>query len=128
MGHHLSMINTKKWITIVEVENFKNTVDLILSEDEKNALIESLANFPEQGDIIPRTGGLRKIRFAGKQKGKRGGIRVIYYFYNASMPIFLLSAYAKNVQTNLTASQEKQLVKLVKELKLSCKQPLKKTP
>ena len=59
------------------------------------------------GDIIPDTGGLRKIRWKSNGKGKRGGVRVIYYFYDENHPIYLLFAYSKNVQINLTEQKKR---------------------
>lgn len=71
------------------------------------------------GDIIPNTGGLRKIRWKGKNRGKRGGVRVVYYFYNKNFPIYLLFAYTKNTQTDLTEHEKKLLRQLVSQLKNS---------
>lgn len=71
------------------------------------------------GDIIPDTGGLRKIRWKGSGKGKRGGARVIYYFYNEHHPIYLLFAYSKNTQTDLTEKEKELLRKFVLQLKNS---------
>ena len=71
------------------------------------------------GDIIPDTGGLRKIRWKGSGKGKRGGARVIYYFYDENHPIYLLFAYSKNVQTDLTQHEKELLRKFVLLLKNS---------
>ena len=72
-----------------------------------------------QGDIIPDTGGLRKIRWKGSCKGKRGGTRIIYYFYDENHPIYLLFAYSKNAQTDLTEHEKKLLQQLVLQLKNS---------
>jgi len=72
-----------------------------------------------QGDIIPDTGGLRKIRWKGSGKGKRGGTRVIYYFCDENHPIYLLFAYSKNAQTDLTEHEKKLLRRLVLQLKNS---------
>lgn len=58
------------------------------------------------GDIIPNTGGLRKIRWKSSNGGKRSGVRVIYYFYDGNHPIYLLFAYAKNIQTDLTEHEK----------------------
>lgn len=71
------------------------------------------------GDIIPNTGGLRKIRWKSSNGGKRGGARVIYYFYNEDQPIYLLFAYSKNIQTDLTEHEKKLLRNLVLQLKQS---------
>jgi len=88
---------------------------------EKDELINFLAKNPERGDEIPDTGGLRKLRWAGKGKGKRGGLRVIYYFYNESAPVFLLFIYGKGEQEDLKTEQKKMLKKLAIELKEQCK-------
>lgn len=71
------------------------------------------------GDIIPDTGGLRKIRWKSSNKGKRGGVRVIYYFYDERHPIYLLFAYAKNIQTDLSEQEKKVMRTLVQQLKNS---------
>ncbi|MBS0287397.1 MAG: type II toxin-antitoxin system RelE/ParE family toxin [Proteobacteria bacterium] len=66
---------------------------------------------PEAGDLIPRSGGLRKIRWAGKGNGKRGGVRVIYYFKKKDDHIWLLTIYAKNEMENISP----RILKLIKE-------------
>jgi len=77
-------------------------------------LQERLAADPTAGDLIPRSGGLRKIRMPLPGRGKRGGARVIYYWVGARSQIYRLLAYAKNVQENLTEAQLKVLRELVK--------------
>jgi len=77
-------------------------------------LQERLAADPTAGDLIPRSGGLRKIRMPLPGRGKRGGARVIYYWVGARSQIYMLLAYAKNVQENLTEAQLKVLRELVK--------------
>ncbi len=68
-----------------------------------------LAEHPEAGDLIKGGGGIRKVRWAGSGRGKRGGLRVIYYWWIAKDRISLLLAYPKNEQDNLTAEQLKLL-------------------
>jgi hypothetical protein len=71
----------------------------------------------DAGDLIPGTGGLRKLRWAVPGRGKRGGMRIIYYWVMPKDQIFMLLAYRKNQQDDLTAEQKRLLVKLVmKEL------------
>ena len=72
---------------------------------------------PYSGNLIPGTGGIRKIRWQGSGRGKRGGIRVIYYVYNESQPIYLLYAYPKNVQVDLTEDEKRVLRDIVEEMK-----------
>lgn len=71
------------------------------------------------GDVIPNTGGLRKIRWKRRGSGKRSGVRIIYYFYDENHPIYLLFAYVKNVQPDLTEHEKKLLRQLVFQLKQS---------
>lgn len=65
------------------------------------------------GNIIPETGGVRKLRWAAQGKGKRGGVRVIYYFHSESFPLFLLTVYAKNQKGNLTKAERNEFKNLV---------------
>ena len=70
-----------------------------------------LASNPAAGDVIPKSSGLRKVRWRGKGKGKRGGLRVIYYYYSSDDELWLLTLYAKNEATNIPANT----LKLLKE-------------
>ena len=69
----------------------------------------NLAITPEAGDVIKGTGGVRKMRWAGSGRGKRGGLRVIYYLRLQNGQIWLLTAYAKNVKDNIPASVLKKI-------------------
>jgi hypothetical protein len=82
-------------IAVVETEEFLDDVEGILSKSEHEALILYLAQYPEAGAVIPETSGLRKLRWAAKGKGKRGGSRVIYYFHNLDVPLFLMEFLRK---------------------------------
>lgn len=96
----------------------RQIVDL-LKESDYAALQGALVVNPEAGDVIPGTGGLRKIRWTEphRRKGKRGGVRVIYYWYRADSAIYMLLAYSKGERDDLTAAQKKILKELVaKEL------------
>jgi len=68
------------------------------------------------GDVL-NTGGIRKIRWNGSGRGKRGGTRIIYYHYNEKYPIYLLFAYPKNVKDDLTEREKKILRQLIKQFK-----------
>ncbi|MEW5816510.1 MAG: type II toxin-antitoxin system RelE/ParE family toxin [Spirochaetota bacterium] len=70
---------------------------------------------PEQGRLIPKTGGLRKIRWSGKGHGKSGGYRIIYYWDKSTETIYMLYLYPKNRQEDLTPQQERLLSQLVRE-------------
>lgn len=86
-----------------------------LGDESYRAIQLSLALRPEQGPLIPRSAGLRKLRWAASGRGKRGKVRVIYYWHRASETIYLLYFYAKNVQGDLTPAQVKRLAQLVRE-------------
>jgi hypothetical protein len=88
-----------------------------LSESERDALIDFVAFAPLRGDVLVGTGGIRKVRFARGGRGKSGGVRVIYYFYNAEEPIYLLEVFGKNEKANLAAAERNALAKVVAEIK-----------
>ncbi len=100
-------------ITVVETPAFVRAADRVLDEEERANLVVFVATSPEAGDVIPQTGGVRKLRWAAKGKGKRGGVRVIYYFHNESIPVFLLDTYAKSVKENLTQAERNALRKRI---------------
>ena len=104
-------------VTVVETRAFTAAAKGRMKPQEVKALIDLLAAAPESGDLIQGTGGLRKIRFALEGRGKSGSVRVIYYFHNESMPLFLLTVFAKNEKDNLTKAERNQLAKAVEKLK-----------
>lgn len=106
-----------EWLSIVETLTFLRQSERILNEEEKDTLVQTLAFNPEAGEIIPGTGGIRKLRLSVKQKGKSGGARVIYYYYNYTMPLFLLDIYAKSEKTNIKSKNLELLRALTTELR-----------
>jgi mRNA-degrading endonuclease RelE of RelBE toxin-antitoxin system len=98
---------------IIEASSFVRTREGLLDDEELRQLQISLMLNPESGKVIPGSGGLRKLRWRGSGRGKRGGIRVIYYWIQKRERIYLLIAYAKNKQENLTAEQLKILKTLI---------------
>ncbi len=97
----------------METPTFTKIVNQKLIDDEYRLLQTALVLRPEQGALIPGTGGLRKLRWAGKGHGKRGGYRLIYYWDRPSDAIYMLYLYPKNEQEDLTAQQTKILRQLV---------------
>ena len=95
--------------TFVETKLFTRLIDEYLSDEEFAALQLSLAINPEAGDVIKGTGGVRKMRWAGSGRCKRGGLRVICYLRLQNGQIWLLTAYAKNVKDDITASVLKKI-------------------
>ncbi|MDP6066743.1 MAG: type II toxin-antitoxin system RelE/ParE family toxin [Alphaproteobacteria bacterium] len=80
-----------------------------MSHAEREELIDFLANSPVTVAPLPRTGGVRKIRWASKGKGKSGGVRVIYYYHSHQMPLYLFSVFGKSDKDNLTRAEENDL-------------------
>lgn len=87
--------------TFIELNSFAAVRDKYLSDDEFAALQLYLMEHPEDGDVIPRSGGCRKLRWAVRGRGKRGGVRVIYFLRLDSGQIVLVTMYGKNVQENI---------------------------
>ena len=99
----------------VETPVFTRELSELLNEEDYRALQLALVFRPEQGKLIPGTGGLRKLRWTVGAKGKRGGCRVIYYWDKKKETIYMLLIYAKSKQGDLTPSQAKLLSRLVRE-------------
>ena len=76
-----------------------------LPDAERLAIVTWIAANPAAGQVIEATGGARKVRFAGKGKGKSGGYRVITFFTGTGIPVFLLNIFAKNEKTDLTRKE-----------------------
>jgi hypothetical protein len=89
-------------ITVVETDEFLAATRKLMDDAERAELVSYLAYHPTAGVVVPGTGGVRKLRWGLEGRGKRGGARVIYFFHGMDMPLFLLEAYAKNEQANLS--------------------------
>jgi hypothetical protein len=95
----------------IEARAFTRYLSEYLGDDEYRALQQKLGLAPELGDLMPGTGGFRKIRWADKKRGKgrRGGLRVIYYHFAADHQIWLMTLYGKNEAADLTLGEKKAL-------------------
>ena len=99
----------------LETPIFTKAVLELLEDDEYKSLQVALMLRPEQGAIIPGSGGLRKIRWGIKGKGKRGGLRVIYYWDKKTESFYMLYIYLKSKKDDLSPDQLQILSQLVKE-------------
>jgi len=88
-------------------------VQLLSPENERQNIIDFLAKNPKSGDIIQGTGGVRKLRWGKGDRGKSGGVRIIYYFHSDKLPLYLVTLFAKNERDNLSAQERNDLSKLV---------------
>ena len=98
-------------VVFVETPMFTKRVLQLMDDERYSALQAHLAKHPAAGKLILGSGGLRKIRWAGGGHGKRGGLRLIYYWWVAKDRISMLLVYPKNEQDDLSADQVKQLRK-----------------
>ena len=101
--------------TFVELPAFERLRASYLSDEEFEALQQALMARPQAGDVIPGAGGLRKLRFADRRRGKgtRGGLRVIYFHWMAGQQFWLFTLYNKDEVIDLTTEQRRILKKVI---------------
>jgi hypothetical protein len=104
-------------ITVLQLPKFKAEASELIGTDGIEALAAYLADHPDAGAVIAGAGGARKLRWAAKSKGKRGGARIIYVYVVIAARIFLIRCYAKNTKTDLTADEKKELRQIAANLK-----------
>jgi hypothetical protein len=103
--------------TVVETPAYLADVKAArLTEAERYAVVEKLAANPRAGDEIAGTGGARKVRFAGRGKGKSGGYRVITFYSGDDVPVFLLALYSKGEKANLSKAERNELKTILSEI------------
>lgn len=95
--------------TVVETLLFQRQWPLYWTEEERGAFAVYIADHPAAGDVVPESGGIRKVRWGRKGSGKSGGVRVIYFTRNAEGEVVLLTLYAKAKTDNLTGPQLKEI-------------------
>ena len=101
---------------IAELPTYMRLTEKLLSVEERQDLINYLAEHPKSGDIMEGTGGVRKLRWRRGGQGKSGGVRVIYYFHDDLMPLYLLTLFAKGDKANLTKAERNELADLINAL------------
>jgi len=109
--------------TIVELPEYIQRSSRLLSKSDKKGIINYLASHPQSGAVMQGTGGIRKFRWATGNKGKSGAVRVIYYFHNKSIPLFLLTVFGKNEKDNLSKSERNELAKFANLLSKNYGEP-----
>ena len=103
--------------TVVETPGYLSDARALgMTDSERDFIVAWIAANPDAGDIIQGTGGARKVRFAGRGKGKSGGYRVISFYAGTRMPTFLLNVFAKNEKTDLTPKERKTLKIVLSDL------------
>ena len=96
-------------VSVIELPGYRRRADELLSGDEQDAIVDLIAYEPTCGDLIPGTGGLRKVRVGRGGSGKRGGARVIYYFYNANFPALLVAHLRQERESRRERAGEKEI-------------------
>uniref|UniRef100_UPI00333F2FFB addiction module toxin RelE n=1 Tax=Castellaniella defragrans TaxID=75697 RepID=UPI00333F2FFB len=98
---------------IVELPSYIRLAERLFTEKERQDLIDHLAECPKSGAIMEGTGGVRKLRWGRGSQGKRGGARVIYYYHDDIMPLYLLALFAKSDKESLSKAERNDLADLV---------------
>jgi hypothetical protein len=99
--------------TVAELPEFIRGAAALLTDAERLDLIRYLAENPRAGAVMQGTGGVRKLRWGLAGRGKRSGVRIIYYVYDEAMPLYLLTLFAKNERANLSQTERNELAGLV---------------
>jgi hypothetical protein len=105
---------TREFIELPEFIKCWNEIGL--SEDDLFELEDYLCKNPDKGDVIQGTGGLRKLRWNLKNKGKRGGVRTLYVDFVYYEKIYLITAYTKNEKVDLSSEEKKEIKRLIELL------------
>ena len=112
-------------VTVIELPDFARDAERIWSEDERTDFTDYIARCPEAGAVVRGTGGVRKVRWAAKGKGKRGGARVIYFYYTPESPLYLVAAYAKGEREDITEADRKRYAAMAVEMKSMFRRPVR---
>jgi hypothetical protein len=104
-------------VTVAETAVFMRQAGALWGDDERFEFVDFIARNPEAGDLIPASGGVRKVRWGRQRSGKRGGVRVIYFYHDPGMPLYLLMIYAKARRDDLSRDARRTVQGLVARLK-----------
>lgn len=102
-------------LTVVETRLFERQWPLYWTEEERGAFAAHIAEHPTAGDVVPESGGIRKVRWSRSGSGKSGGVRVIYFTRTAEGEVVLLTLYAKSKTDNLTGQKLKEIRRALEE-------------
>ena len=106
-------------LTVVELPHYIRKAKALLSAEERKTAVDYLAAHPETGVLLQGTGGIRKLRWATGDRGKSGGVRLVYYYYDESIPLFMITIFAKKEKANLSKAERNDLAKLATALRNS---------
>jgi hypothetical protein len=104
-------------IAVAETAVFMRQASGLWTEDEKFEFVDFIARNPKAGDLIPGSGGVRKVRWGRQGSGKQGGVRIVYFYHDPAMPLYLLMIYAKARRDDLSPDARRTVQGLVARLK-----------
>ena len=108
---------TERLITVAETPVFVRQSKEAWTEAEHDEFVLYIAGNPKAGAVIPDTGGVRKVRWSRAGSGKRGGVRVIYFYHDTDRPLYLLMVYVKGRQENLKPDEKRAVRELAAAIK-----------
>jgi hypothetical protein len=97
------------YLSVAETQLFIRQAAAVWTDVERSAFVDFIAANPEEGDLIPGTGGIRKLRWGRQGSGKRGGVRVVYFYHDDDMPLYLLMMYAKAREEDLSPDEKRRI-------------------
>ncbi len=104
-------------MNLYATRTYERVIRKLLSEDARSDMEAAIVAAPEAAPVIPGTSGIRKLRWPGSGRGKRGGIRAVYFWHAGPEAVYMLTAYAKAERDDLTATDRKALSRLVTMIK-----------
>lgn len=117
LGYIMLVMDKRILQTVVETPEFIRRTGFITERKIVDDFIVYIAGNPKKGELIEGTGGARKIRWqTSRHAGKSGGMRVIYFYHDQTVPVFLFTAYAKNERANISAPDKKVLKMIIKQI------------
>ena len=102
---------------IFATQTYERAIRRLLSDDSRREMEDAIVADPTGASVVPGTGGIRKLRWAGSGRGKRGGIRTIYFHHTRAEAVYMLTAYAKADREDLSPADKKVLMRLVAAIK-----------
>ena len=104
-------------VTVAETAVFMRQAGAVWTDEERFEFVDFIARNPEAGDLIPASGGVRKVRWGRRGSGKQGGVRIIYFYHDPGMPLYLLMIYAKARRDDLSPDARRTVQGLLTRLK-----------
>jgi hypothetical protein len=112
-----TLLMAERLITVAETQLFVRQAKEVWTEAERDEFVLYIASNPEGGSVIADTGGVRKVRWSRAGSGKRGGVRVIYFYHDQDRPLYLLMVYAKGRQEDLDPDEKRAVRELAATIK-----------